>query len=229
MRFAPSENLQTEIPLTSQEDKGYTLLDLHNPIIFDELKHQIDQSKFFALHHLYTSDDILICRKAEFLISMKNYDEAVITVSEVNHLLGTGILVKALTCLEAYNVVHEHCQEFYHWSIQKCLDLSPLQQEGLVHIYEMAFTVAYAERSFEFARYMLNRATLIARELGLNNRVRTLEREQAALDTSMGKQTETSSITYSGFNQENIEHNNYLKFRTTWLSGQPELPTGFSI
>ncbi len=221
MRFAPSENLQTAIPLTSQEDKGYTLLDLLDPVIFDRLKHQIDQSKFFALHHLYSEDEILCCRQAEMLISLQKHEDAIVILTEFKGLLATGLLAKALACINMFGVVKDICRDYYDWSIQRCLELSPLQREGLVHIYEMAFAAAYDDRSFEFAKYILGRANYLAKELGIVNRLHTLENQQVALDTALGNRT--VPIAYNGFNQDNASYHNYLKFRTSWLSGEPQL------
>ncbi len=171
-------NPDTLVPLLSKKPKTVKLHELKQPSLFDQLRADIDKSSFYLLEPHYQNDEILVCRKAQLHIDDSELDQALAILTSFDSLLAEGLMAQALSKSKAWSVVQSYVHPYIHWSKERCLSSSLIEQEGLVSIFEAAYSAAYADKNFDYAQFLLERAYFLAQEVKLNvtaNRLDTLK------------------------------------------------------
>ncbi|MCA9839693.1 MAG: hypothetical protein KC422_22490 [Trueperaceae bacterium] len=220
-----TENELLNLPLPFNEIREaseLTLNDLKTPHIFDRVKNDLNQERFFSLIHLDTQDEILKCRKAEMLINIQSFEDAVRLLESNKTLLGAGLLAKALLCLKDYNAFEELVSSYIWQPLSSSQKLPSHEQEGFMHIYNMAADYASRKDNLPLAKFYLQQAEVLAKALELTGRLGVIYNFKAFIYQGLGLEIRLDSHLPTG-NFSNQKFDAHALLISSWSKGKPEV------
>ena len=198
-----------------------SLEDLKNPAIFDTVKHDIDQNRFFSLIDLCLDDYVLQCRKAELLIAVENDKEAFSLLKDNPLLLARGLEAKLYSANRQNSELSSLISQYIWLKDVEINQLSDLDKEGLVHIFEMAGNFTFRRNLGQFSVLFYKRSASLAKDLKMIGRMAIIANHESLAKQQIGQDYHHEE--YQGGNSSSKRFIALAKLRTSWLEGCPEL------
>jgi len=192
---------------------------LKDPYAFDAFKYAKDQERTRFLLHLETNDSILLCRKAELMISHKNWDEAFELIKEAEDVLSLALQAKVYTIRKEDSAFLDVVSRYLWFKDEEMKSLSLRDQEGLVHIFELMAIYLFRQKELNLVAYFLEKAFNLANTLGMFGRMDVINNHRSMMGLAV------EPIEKKQFNHEALRYKALDELIKSWKQGEPQLNT----